>query len=98
MLKLSKLSFFLNDMIILKQIVWESQNWHYNFRGPRPFQIIVQNMQNVLINNSRVIWPNRILMLFLNFFNNFLQDVYQKKKKRESFNSFFYFFILFFFF
>ena len=68
--------FFKNDMIILKQIVKETQKW------PNGSGVIDQNMQNtVLINNSRTTWPTKILMPFLSSSDNWLHDaciIFQK--------------------
>ena len=47
-----------NNRCILKQIVHETQKWHWNFNKPRGFLVMDQNSQsNVLIDNSRMAWP-----------------------------------------
>ena len=35
-----------------------------------------RNNLHILINNSRPVWPTKILMPFLNVSDNFLQDAY----------------------
>ena len=39
-------------------------------------ELLIKTQNIVLINNSKTIWPTDILMLFLNFFDNLLQDAY----------------------
>ena len=48
-----------------------------NFGSPSGYLVIDQNnILNVLINNSKTVWPTRILMLFLSFLDKLLQDAY----------------------
>ena len=55
---------------ILKQFVWETHKWHYNFRRNGSWVIDHNNILQVLINNSRTAWPTKILMQILSFSDN----------------------------
>ena len=67
--------FWKNDMIILKQIVWKTQKWHWNFSRPNGSWVIGKNnILLVLFNNSWTPGPTKILMPFLSFSDNLLQD------------------------
>ena len=66
-----------NNISILKQIVWETPKWHYNFSRSSSSWVIYQNRQNIsLMHNSRTAWPTKILMPFLSFLDNLLQVAY----------------------
>ena len=55
-----------HNISLLKQIVWETQNWHSNCSRPTGSWVIDQNAQNiVLMNNSRTARPTNIWMPFL---------------------------------
>ena len=60
---------------ILKQIVWETQKWHYNFSWLKGSWVIDQNsILYGLINNTGTLWSSAILIPFLGFSDNLLQD------------------------
>ena len=64
-----------NNISILKQIVWETQKWHYNFSRPSSCRVIDQNnILNVLSYNPRTAEASKILMTFLSSSDNLLQD------------------------
>ena len=44
-------------MIILKQIVWETQQWHYKISRPSSSWVIDQNkILPIFTNNSQTVW------------------------------------------
>ena len=58
-------------MIILKWIVWESENKHCHISSASVSWVNDQNIQNiVLTNNWRIVWPTKILMSFSSFSDN----------------------------
>ena len=60
--------FFENDRIILMQIIWGTQIGIKIYWWAERFSVIDQNMFNfVLINNSRTIWPTKLIMQFSSF-------------------------------
>ena len=63
-------------MNILKHIVWENSNMALNFFSrPRGSWVIDQNdVLHVSTNNSITVWDTEILMPFLRFSDNLLQD------------------------
>ena len=64
-----------NNINILKEIVWETQKWHYNFSRTHGSRVIDKNnIFHVLINNLRTAWPTKISMLFLSFTDNLHED------------------------
>ena len=59
-------------MCILRQIVWETQKWHWNFGRPSGSLVIDRNnILHDLINNFKFAGPTEIVTQFLTFLDNF---------------------------
>ena len=64
-------------VIVLKQIVWETQKWYQNLSRPGDSKVIDKNIQSfVFINNTRTIWPTKTLTPSLSFSDNLLENAF----------------------